>query len=124
MGLFKEDEIYLNERGYNYTLSEDSTGLYLVLKDYELSPVYNQSKAEVLIKIPIGYPMLQLDMFFVKPDIRVKETNLYPPQAECKVNYIGDTWQQFSRHYEWKQTYRLDTHIKIVDDILASGRWQ
>lgn len=124
MALLKHDEEYLNSRGFEYTTSEDNSGLFLVLKDYKLSPEYSEQKTDVLIKIPVGYPMVGIDMFFVKPHIKVAATNMNPPATDGIVAFIGTEWQQFSRHYPWKPTYNLETHIKMVDDVLTRGRWQ
>lgn len=124
MALLKNDEDYLISRGFNYIVSEDNTGLFLVLKDYKLSEEYNQCQTDVLIKIPIGYPMVGIDMFFVNPHIKLATTNMNPPATDAIVSFIGTSWQQFSRHYQWHPTFNLETHIKMVDNVLARGRWQ
>lgn len=124
MALLKHDEEYLNSRNFEYMNTEDSNGLYLLIRDYELSPEYSESKTDVLIRIPVGYPMVGIDMFFVKPHIKVVSTNMKPPATEGTINFKDMEWQQFSRHYPWKPTYTLETHIKMVDDVLTRGRWQ
>ena len=124
MALLKHDEEYLISLGFEYIISEDNTGLFLVIKDYKLSPEYNQSKTNVLIKIPIGYPMVAIDMFFVNPHIRLASTNMNPPATDGVLNSLGTEWQQFSRHYPWQPNYNLKTHIKMVDNVLTRGRWQ
>jgi len=124
MALLKHDEDYLISRGFTYKVSEDNNGLFLVLKDYKLSTEYNQHQTDVLIRIPIGYPMVGIDMFFVKPYIKIAATNMNPPATDGIASFIGTDWQQFSRHYPWKPTYNLETHIKMIDDVLARGRWQ
>lgn len=123
LALLKHDEDYLVSRGFTYTVSEDNTGLFLVLKDYELSPEYNLQQTDVLIKIPIGYPMIGIDMFFVNPHIKLASTNMNPPATDGLIPFQGTNWQQFSRHYPWQPTYNLETHIKMVDNVLARGRW-
>lgn len=124
MPMLKHDEEYLNSRGFVYTVSEDSNGLFLVLKDYKLSTEYDQQQTDVLIRIPVGYPMVGIDMFYVRPYIKVAATSLNPPATDGIANFIGTDWQQFSRHYPWSPTYNLETHIKMIDDVLARGRWQ
>lgn len=124
MALLKLDEDYLIARGFTYIVSEDNIGLLLVLKDYKLSSEYNQCQTDVLIKIPIGYPMIAIDMFFVNPHIKLATTNMNPPATDSLVHFLGTSWQQFSRHYPWQPTFNLETHIKMVDNVLARGRWQ
>lgn len=124
MGLLKHDEEYLKSRDFEYTITEGTNELFLVLRDYKLSSEYSEPKTNVLIRIPVGYPMVGIDMFFVKPHIKVVSTNMNAPATEGIANFIGSDWQQFSRHYEWKPTYNLETHIKMVDDVLGRGRWQ
>jgi len=68
--------------------------------------------------------MVGIDMFFVNPHIKVTATNSKPPATEGTINFKDTEWQQFSRHYPWNFTYNLETHVKMVDDVLARGRWQ
>lgn len=122
MPLLSHDQAFLDERGFNYTIQELPGETILIIKDYPISDIYDKDKTDILIKIPNGYPMANLDMFWVEPYIKVKALNSYPNCADVFETYVGQSWQRFSRHYSWKPSYSLATHLNIVKDELVNKR--
>lgn len=120
MGLLPKDEKYLEDRKYKYEIHEETNQTLLVIKGYELSELYDHSYVDILIKIPKGYPINQLDMFWVYPHLKFKSTGQYLPQANVMETYLNLQWQRFSRHYTWKPTYALSTHMNIIKESLKS----
>lgn len=123
MALLPNDKEFLNSHGYNYEVHELQNETLLVINDYQLSPTFDQEKTKVLIRIPVGYPLAPLDMFWTNPYTKLKVNGSYPPCAD----YFGDSflegsWQRFSRHYPWKQGYSLATHLNVVKETLVNGR--
>ncbi|WP_010233419.1 E2/UBC family protein [Clostridium arbusti] len=122
MPLLPNDKDFLDNHNLDYELHELPGETLLVIKDYQLSSMFNTEKTKVLIKIPNGYPMANLDMFWVYPHIKLRETNQYPQAADQFQNYLNVSWQRFSRHYAWKPTYNLSKHLNVIKDVLVNGR--
>ena len=123
MGLLPKDKDFLDTHDFNYEVHESNNETILVIKDYSLSSMFHIDKTNVLIRIQNGYPMAPLDMFWVFPHIKLKETDVYPACADTlDFKFSENTWQRFSRHYPWKPTYNLSTHLNVVKDVLVNGR--
>ena len=70
--------------------------LFLVVEGYPLPAGYNRERTRLLIKIPPLYPLAQLDMFWMDPDLRLQNGTL--PANTCQESLIGTTWLRFSWH--------------------------
>src|SRR4051812_1581135 len=98
MDLPDEDSEYLQSKGLVWELKPDGRAGWLVLKDFAVaSDVYDRGSTDLLIRIPEGYPMAGLDMFYVDPPLKLRTGN-YPPAADHFEDHIGRKWQRFSRH--------------------------
>lgn len=106
MKLLEQDEEYLNSKQYDWEFILGNNEGYLIIKNYRLkSDRYNTQETDLMIRIPNGYNMAALDMFYVDPHIRLKDTDDYPPAANSIETYIDRQWQRFSRHLnpgEWR----------------------
>jgi len=122
MPLLQHDKQYLIDNGYKYEAHELGNRTLLIVKDYKVSSVYDKEVVDVLIQIPTGYPNVQLDMFWVYPHVKIKDTGSYPPQADYPQEFFGKQWQRFSRHYAWKPIYNLGNHMNLVRYVLHNGR--
>jgi hypothetical protein len=93
-----DDREYLADKGYVWTLLPDGTGGCLVIKDYPVSAsAYDRDKTDLMIRIPAGYPMAGLDMFYVDPPLKLRGGGS-PPKADVFENHAERKWQRFSRH--------------------------
>lgn len=98
MPLLEGDERYLNDKGYDWELISEGPNELLVLKGVSIDGAkFDRAVTDVLIVIPPQYNTSPLDMWFVEPWIRLKNGS-FPPQAEVPVQFLGRTWQRFSRH--------------------------
>lgn len=123
MGLLPHDKQYLDENDFNYELQENLGETILIIKDYPISTLmFDKDKVKILIKIPKGYPMARLDMFWITPHIRLNGTSSFPQNADLIETIVGDNWQRFSRHYPWKPTFDLQMHLNVVKEVLVNGR--
>lgn len=123
MAILPNDKIYLDNHGYDYETHELSNETILVINNYKLSPMFDRENTRVLVRIPNGYPMVPLDMFWTDPVIKLQGSGSYPPCADYFGDiFFGASWQRFSRHYPWKQGYNLSTHLNMVKDVLVNGR--
>ena len=99
MKLPEDDEAYLQEKGFTWELLPDGNGAFLVVKGYATSNAkFDRASVDLMIRIPAGYPMGALDMFYVDPPLKLASSAAYPPAAETFEEYAGRRWQRFSRH--------------------------
>ena len=122
MGLLPEDARRLGEKGHSWELLEEPAAeQLLVLRGVRLSPgKYDSDSVDVLVKIPPGYPVAALDMFWVCPQIHLASGSI-PPNAECLELHEGRQWQRFSRHLQgWRPGVdSLDSFLAIALRELA-----
>jgi len=103
-----EDREFLERRGYQWEAMpvEVASGGYeidVVLHDFPLPEKYTVRQVDLLIRIPPGYPETGLDMFWTRPDVKMSATGQTPPSADVHEDYLGLTWQRWSRHLQaWR----------------------
>lgn len=98
----EDDELYLKQKAFNYELRPEGAETHLILKGWTFPEVYLPRFGDILIRIPAGYPLTQLDMFWTRPDIKVANTGQWPDKADVHEVYAGLKWQRWSRHGEWR----------------------
>lgn len=99
MRLPEVDEEYLNGKGYEWRLVPEGGGGCLIISNFPVSAeTYNVLKVDLMIRIPAGYNMAGLDMFYVDPQIRLRATGAFPEAANNFEQHAGRQWQRFSRH--------------------------
>lgn len=99
MKLPSTDQEFLNRRFQASwaTTASGSEGL-LVIKNLAVnSAKYDRGTVDLLIRVPAGYPMVALDMFYVDPPLQLLGGGR-PPQADQFESHGGRQWQRFSRH--------------------------
>ena len=116
------DEDYLKERSFDYQLKQAGGEIHLVLRDWAFPAAYNPRSADLLIRIPAGYPLSQLDMFWTFPDIKLASGG-WPQAAEVHEINDGRNWQRWSRHtQEWRAGVdNLRTFITAVTMEINRG---
>ena len=98
MQLPEDDARYLTDKGLNWHLEPDGAGAFLVLHNYPLDATrYDREATDIMLRIPPGYPLAALDMFYADPWVRLN-SGAYPPQADVPCDACGRRWQRFSRH--------------------------
>ncbi|MFA5841123.1 MAG: E2/UBC family protein [Candidatus Paceibacterota bacterium] len=123
--LQKEDASYLAEKSYQYELFPENNELHVIIKEFPFpTSLYSPSTAELLIKIPPGYPNTQLDMFWTNPEIK-KVDGQAPAASETREQHHGRSWQRWSRHYAsgWRPGIDgLRSFIQSINAELLTGR--
>ena len=99
MNLPEDDETFLRGKGFDWSLIPDGNGALLVVKSFAVNGMkYDRDVTDLMIRIPAGYNMAKLDMWYADPPLRLKGANLYPDRADVFENYAQRNWQRFSRH--------------------------
>lgn len=111
---------YLSERGLTWEEVVDGANRGIILKDFSL-PVerFDVEVADILILLPIGYPDVPTDMFYLLPWLKLK-TGAMARATETPVTFQGQSWQRWSRHErEWRPGIDgIRTTIKRVENAL------
>jgi Prokaryotic E2 family E len=96
--LLPDDEAYLKEKGYDYEVATEGNFTCVVIRGYPFPTGLEPSVADLLIRLPAGWPDATPDMFWCDPEIRVVRTGQYPQAASHFEQHLGRRWQRFSRH--------------------------
>jgi hypothetical protein len=116
-----EDREFLNSIGAS--LFEGPGLIYAVVPDVELGEPYTPTSAKVMFQIPFGYPDAGLDMFWTLPHVKLAGTGTDPLQASHCEQHMGETWQRWSRHCNWRSGVdNLRTFWRAVQIELGRGR--
>lgn len=114
------DEEYLNAKGLRWEFLEEAAGSdrLLVLRNIRLAPdKYDHDTADILLRIPAGFPTALLDMFWVCPFLTLKGGGI-PPAATERATHENRVWQRFSRHLpngRWRPGVdSLKTYLPLV----------
>jgi hypothetical protein len=112
------DEAYLRDKGLEFEIFTDQGLICVVIKDYPLPSGYDVRTTDVLLRLPPGFPDAQPDMFWCNPPVRLGASGNYPQAADLMEQYLGNTWQRFSRHLNpgvWKPgTDSLGSYMALI----------
>ena len=116
--LLEDDELFLKEKGYSYTTAIENSAIHIVIHGFSFPLMYQPRQADLLIRLPPGYPQANPDMFWTRPDITLA-SGAMPQAAGTHEPYLGQTWQRWSRH--WGAAWRagLDTLQTFIAAIQA-----
>ena len=64
------------------------------------------TRADVLVQLPGGYPDARPDMFYTDPWLKLKRNGQLPAAANHPINFVGRSWQRWSRHSNQATGYR------------------
>jgi Prokaryotic E2 family E len=98
--LLPADKEYLDELGLPYEVTLDQGLICVVISNWPLPVGYEPSEVDLLLRLPVGFPDTQPDMYWCNPPVRVAASGSYPPAADQMESYMGRTWQRFSRHLQ------------------------
>ena len=118
------DTKFLNDKGQRYTLGAEGGVVNVILHEYELPAAYIPQFCDLLVRIPVGYPNANPDMFWTSPDVRCRNGN-YPKTADAPETYAGRNWQRWSRHLPpgtWRPgTDSIQTFLRAIRKELEKG---
>lgn len=117
--LREEDQSFLDSLGYSFTVEVVDGFVNIVLADFP-TPGLDRSEADLLLRLPIGFPDATPDMFWVAPALTAKGAAI--PGTEVTENHVGRSWQRWSRHIggQWRPGVdNLETYLAYVRRALA-----
>jgi hypothetical protein len=110
------DSEYLEREGLRYEAVVEQQMISLVIFDFELPPGYAPPVADLLVRLPAGFPDASPDMFWVDPEVHYADGQV-PAQTQVRQSFRGRVWQRWSRHpvQEWRIGIdNLQTYIRLI----------
>jgi hypothetical protein len=115
--LADDDVRFLESQGWRYELQPEGELINLIIFGYELPPGYTVTHCDLLIRLPGGFPDAPPNMFWLDPPASYPN-NSQPPGAEQREQYVGRSWQRWSRHLsnnEWRPGIdNLRSYLRFV----------
>ncbi len=120
--LLDQDIEQLQELGYRVRIHpEPGEWVILILEDFKLPPHYSKPSSALLIKVPPGYRAARPDMFWLEPDLRLKNGSV--PAGGSTETILGAQWLRFSWHPQsWHP--EKDTLLTYLNFIRARLRME
>ena len=91
------DTAFLNERSLTHTTTVEAGLLCVIVPKWRLPPGYSVQQADVLVRLPAGYPDVPPDMWWFDPSV-VRADGQQIPATNVIERYLGRDWQRWSRH--------------------------
>ncbi|MBI5851766.1 MAG: hypothetical protein HZB39_12180 [Planctomycetes bacterium] len=104
MSLPEADALYLATRGLLHEIATESNMTCIVFRNWQLPPGYDRASADLLIRLPGGYPDVPPDMWWIHPGIKLANGQVIQA-TEVVETHLGRSWQRWSRHFQpgqWK----------------------
>jgi hypothetical protein len=109
------DVEYLTRRWPDHTLKQDGGMVAVLLPGFELPAGFEPRRVDLLLRLQVGYPIVQPDMFWVDPAVTLH--GRAPVASGSREVYLGRTWQRFSRHLQsgaWRPDYGVRNYLALV----------
>lgn len=114
----QNDLEHLQQKGYTFEETSDGGMLCIVIKGFRLPAGYDPPVTDLLLRLPVGYPDAAPDMFWCNPPVRLGANGSFPQAADLMEQYLGGTWQRFSRHLApgvWRPgTDCLESYLSLI----------
>lgn len=120
------DKATLDDLGLPYDVETDGAFLTVVVHGYRMPSGLNPEAADLLVRLPPGFPDAAPDMFWLEPFVSTSAGSGIPG-TESREPYAGRTWQRWSRHIsgQWRPGIdNLGTYLAYIRRCLdqAAGR--
>lgn len=117
--LREQDRSFLDSLGSNSEIVVGEGFVSVVLSGYP-TPGLDQHHADLLLRLPVGFPDATPDMFWVSPALTAHGAAI--PGTEQIESYLGRSWQRWSRHIggQWRVGVdNLETYLAYVRRAMA-----
>lgn len=122
MALPPTDCAFLADREIPHEISVDGGMTCVVFSDWTVPPGFDRETADLLVRLPNGYPDVPPDMWWFSPAIKLAGGQ--PAQATDVIEtHLGRAWQRWSRHLEggqWRSGIDgLESYLALIRHELA-----
>lgn len=96
--LLPADQEHLEQLDLEFEVIDEAGFTCVVIKGWSLPEGYVPRTVDLLLRLAPGFPDVPPDMFWCDPQVRVAASGQLPQAADQTENYVGRSWQRFSRH--------------------------
>lgn len=118
------DQQFLNERAPGHSVQICGAMIAVVVPALELPKGFTESQSDLLFRLSPGYPDIAPDMWWFAPAIRRLDGRTIPA-TEVTENYLGRSWQRWSRHFQpgqWRPGLdSLESYFALVRKELETA---
>ncbi len=121
--LTDQDREFLESTGWRFDTKADGEFVCLVIYGYPLPRGYALGEADLLLRLPPGFPDAAPDMFWFCPDVLYMGGGA-PPATTERFQFDGRVWQRWSRHLAtaWRPGIdSLQTYLRLIRTDLTTG---
>lgn len=122
--LSEEDLAYLERKAYRFEASREGNVIILVINDYPLPTAYRPTRVDLLLRLPVNFPVVPADMFWTSPVV-TRADGAAPQNTESRETHLARTWQRWSRHTDaaqWRANPQsLQSFLGMIQGELAKG---
>jgi hypothetical protein len=120
--LTADDRAFLDDRGFDWTTAQDGQAWVLLIKAYRLPVGLVPQVVDLMVRIPIHYPISALDMVNMSPPVSRQDGRPLPNLT--LFPFQGREWQQWSRHRLPSNPWNFEfdcvaTHFALIEDALC-----
>jgi hypothetical protein len=94
----------LRDDGLGFSIVPEGNMTCLVVEKFDLPTGYNRPEADLLLRLPVGFPDTPPDMWWFDPPV-LRADGKQIPNTEVTEAHVGRRWQRWSRHFnggQWK----------------------
>lgn len=121
--LTDEDSAFLESKGWRFETKPDGEFVALIIYDYPLPTGYALERADLLLRLPGGFPDAAPDMFWFSPEVLYAGGGA-PAATGDRLDFDGRVWQRWSRHLAtgWRPGIdNLQTYLRLIRNDLRDG---
>jgi hypothetical protein len=116
------DTTYLADRKLPHSIALEGGMTCIVFPQWRLPAGYDRTSADLLLRLPPGYPDVPPDMWWFDPVVRLSNGQVIQA-ADAMELHLGRTWQRWSRHFangQWKSGVDcLESYVALIQRELS-----
>jgi Prokaryotic E2 family E len=121
--LTEGDKAFLGEHGFDHEVISEGQMFSLIIRGFRLPDGYGPGVVDLLLRLPSGFPDAAPDMWWTSPAVAYLDGRV-PPATEVRQEFVGQTWQRWSRHLAigWRPGIdNLQTYLRLIRTDLERG---
>ncbi len=107
----------LEDRGLAYEVSAEVGMTCVVIRSWHLPGGYDRTESDLLIRLPVGFPDLAPDMWWLAPAVKLAG-GATVQATDLTETYLGRQWQRWSRHFQpgqWRSGLDgLESYLALI----------
>jgi Prokaryotic E2 family E len=107
----------LEDRGLSYEVTTEAGMTCVVIRSWRLPTGYDRAEADLLIRLPAGFPDVAPDMWWFEPAVKLSGGAVIQA-TDLTETYLGRQWQRWSRHFQpgqWRSGLDgLESYLALI----------